>query len=119
MGILLAEPITEALKDALMASAALSEVRRVLEIIVPLAYRPPIKVCINRQDNHVSLLSTCCKWSTCCIYHLKCQHMVTLSLSLCARDCDDDTKILTVLLLSLACLSQKSILSAQLHLLHK
>ena len=44
MGILLAEPITEALKDALMASAALSEVRRVLEIIVPLAYRPPIKV---------------------------------------------------------------------------
>lgn len=44
MGILLAHPITEALKDALSAHAALAEVRRVLEIIVPLAYRPPIKV---------------------------------------------------------------------------
>lgn len=44
MGILLAEPITKALKDALTAHAALSELRRVLEIIVPLAYRPPIKV---------------------------------------------------------------------------
>ncbi|KAL3150414.1 hypothetical protein ABBQ32_000252 [Trebouxia sp. C0010 RCD-2024] len=43
MGILLAHPITEALKDALSAHAALAEVRRVLEIIVPLAYRPPIK----------------------------------------------------------------------------
>ena len=44
MGIFLAEPITKALNEALTARAALSEVRRVLEIIVPLAYRPPIKV---------------------------------------------------------------------------
>lgn len=49
MGILLADPITEALKDALSAHAALAEVRRVLEIIVPLAYRPPIKVRIILQ----------------------------------------------------------------------
>lgn len=45
MGLLLAQPITNALKEALATSAALSEVRRILELIVPLAYRPPIKVC--------------------------------------------------------------------------
>ena len=44
MGVFLAEPITKALNEALTARAALSELRRVLEIIVPLAYRPPIKV---------------------------------------------------------------------------
>ncbi|KAL0053110.1 hypothetical protein WJX82_000994 [Trebouxia sp. C0006] len=43
MGVFLAEPITKALNEALTARAALSELRRVLEIIVPLAYRPPIK----------------------------------------------------------------------------
>lgn len=45
MGVFLAEPITNALNEALTASAALAEVRRVLELIVPLAYRPPIKAC--------------------------------------------------------------------------
>lgn len=44
MGIFLAQPITNALNEALATSAALSEVRRILELIVPLAYRPPIKV---------------------------------------------------------------------------
>lgn len=44
MGVFLAQPITSALNEALATSAALSEVRRILELIVPLAYRPPIKV---------------------------------------------------------------------------
>ncbi len=44
MGIFLAEPITSPLSEALDNCSALAEIRRVLEIIVPLAYRPPIKV---------------------------------------------------------------------------
>ena len=53
MGVFLAEPITKALNEALTARAALSELRRVLEIIVPLAYRPPIKV--DKQDHELEL----------------------------------------------------------------
>ena len=53
MGVFLAEPITKALNEALTARAALSELRRVLEIIVPLAYRPPIKVV--KEDHELDL----------------------------------------------------------------
>ena len=53
MGVFLAEPITKALNEALTARAALSELRRVLEIIVPLAYRPPIKV--DKEDHELDL----------------------------------------------------------------
>ena len=53
MGVFLAEPITKALNEALTARAALSELRRVLEVIVPLAYRPPIKV--DKQDHELEL----------------------------------------------------------------
>ena len=53
MGVFLAEPINKALNEALTARAALSELRRVLEIIVPLAYRPPIKV--DKQDHELEL----------------------------------------------------------------
>ena len=42
--MLLAEPITKALAEVVTSSATFGEVRRVLEIIVPLAYRPSIKV---------------------------------------------------------------------------
>ena len=42
--MLLAEPITKALDEVISARASLAEVRRVLEIIVPLAYRPHVKV---------------------------------------------------------------------------
>ncbi len=61
MGVFLAEPITKALNEALTARAALSELRRVLEIIVPLAYRPPIKV--DQEDHELELyrvLDKCC-----------------------------------------------------------
>jgi hypothetical protein len=58
MGVFLAEPITKALNEALTARAALSELRRVLEIIVPLAYRPPIKVDWNIMSlGHIMFLS--------------------------------------------------------------
>ncbi len=53
MGVFLAEPINKALNEALTARAALSELRRVLEIIVPLAYRPPIKV--DKEDHEQDL----------------------------------------------------------------
>ena len=61
MGVFLAEPITKALNEALTARAALSELRRVLEIIVPLAYRPPIKVNQNIMSlGHITLSVNCC-----------------------------------------------------------
>ena len=55
MGVFLAQPITSALNEALATSAALSEVRRILELIVPLAYRPPIKVDFNHCDAAAAL----------------------------------------------------------------
>ena len=50
MGMFLAEPVCKALDEVITARASLAEVRRVLEIIVPLAYRPPVKV---QPDFHV------------------------------------------------------------------
>ncbi|KAK9829627.1 hypothetical protein WJX72_006957 [[Myrmecia] bisecta] len=43
MGVFLAGPLIEQLKEAIATSAALAEVRRILEILVPLVYRPALK----------------------------------------------------------------------------
>ena len=80
MGVFLAEPITKALNEALTARAALSELRRVLEIIVPLAYRPPIKV--DKQDHELELydvLTTVVQRAT--PFH--CRHDITVPESPC------------------------------------
>ena len=45
LGRLLAEPILKAMQESTEAGKNLSEARRVLEMVVPLAYRPPLKVC--------------------------------------------------------------------------
>ena len=44
LGRLLAEPILKAMQESTEAGKNLSEARRVLEMVVPLAYRPPLKV---------------------------------------------------------------------------
>lgn len=44
MGMFVAEPIVQAMAEVVETRASLAEVRRVLEIIVPLAYRPALKV---------------------------------------------------------------------------
>ena len=67
MGVFLAQPITSALNEALATSAALSEVRRILELIVPLAYRPPIKVDLNDCDAAAALHRACCMLATSCL----------------------------------------------------
>lgn len=88
MGVFLAEPITKALNEALTARAALSELRRVLEIIVPLAYRPPIKVNRNIMSlGHITLLSIVAQIAVHCTAGLvhqptKCMHM--LARTICA-----------------------------------
>ena len=46
LGRLLAEPILKAMQESTEAGKNLSEARRVLEMVVPLAYRPPLKVCV-------------------------------------------------------------------------
>lgn len=43
LGRLLAEPILKAMQESTEAGKNLSEARRVLEMVVPLAYRPPLK----------------------------------------------------------------------------
>ena len=62
--MLLAEPITKALAEVVTSSATFGEVRRVLEIIVPLAYRPSIKVACPAGSlcyiQPAALLSTYC-----------------------------------------------------------
>ena len=47
LGRLLAEPILKAMQESTEAGKNLSEARRVLEMVVPLAYRPPLKVCYS------------------------------------------------------------------------
>lgn len=70
MGVFLAQPITSALNEALATSAALSEVRRILELIVPLAYRPPIKVDLDRCNAAAVLDRACCISPTPCLWDL-------------------------------------------------
>ena len=61
LGRLLAEPILKAMQESTEAGKNLSEARRVLEMVVPLAYRPPLKVC----DSDIALPSAWCPWQGC------------------------------------------------------
>lgn len=50
MGAFLVEPLMEEVAFCCRGEAALHDVRRVLEILVPLIYRPAMKVCQNRRS---------------------------------------------------------------------
>ena len=58
LGRLLAEPILKAMQESTEAGKNLSEARRVLEMVVPLAYRPPLKV----RDSDIALPSAWSSW---------------------------------------------------------
>lgn len=51
MGLFLAEPLAQELALAIAPTSPLAHARRLLTILVPLAYRPAMKVTISRMGS--------------------------------------------------------------------
>ena len=60
MGLFLAGPIVDELKDSVAAPDVPAAARRALEVLVPLVYRPAMKVCtLNPSPNLLRESSGC------------------------------------------------------------
>ena len=56
MGLFLAGPIVDELKDSVSSADVPAAARRSLEVLVPLVYRPAMKVCVLCRSKEVMSL---------------------------------------------------------------